>query len=140
MGGGHRKAAGNLHLSQGSHGGRPGPKKERSGFEPKGAKSQGGSGAARSSHGGRDGRTRAGSVASPTAGSAPGGGTNGPDWRRGVLHEGDRGMGKVKSRLGQGEDHVSVMVDGKKVKAEDTIELLGVSFDRKLSTKGVVDG
>jgi hypothetical protein len=32
------------------------------------------------------------------------------------------------------------MVDGKKVKAEDTIELLGVSFDRKLSTKGVVDG
>jgi hypothetical protein len=30
---------------------------------------------------------------------------------------------------------VSVVVDGKKVKAEDTIELLGVSFDRKLTTK-----
>jgi hypothetical protein len=30
---------------------------------------------------------------------------------------------------------MSVMVDGKKVKAEDTIELLGVSFDRKMTTK-----
>jgi hypothetical protein len=30
---------------------------------------------------------------------------------------------------------VSVMVDWKKVEAEDTIELLGVSFDRKLTTK-----
>jgi hypothetical protein len=30
---------------------------------------------------------------------------------------------------------VSVMVDGKEVKAGDFIELLGVSFDRKLTTK-----
>jgi hypothetical protein len=30
---------------------------------------------------------------------------------------------------------VSVMVDGKKVKADDTIELLGISFDRKPTTK-----
>jgi hypothetical protein len=30
---------------------------------------------------------------------------------------------------------VSVVVNGKKVKAEDTIKLLGVSFDRKLTTK-----
>jgi hypothetical protein len=30
---------------------------------------------------------------------------------------------------------VSVMVDGKKVKADDTIELLGVTFDRRLTTK-----
>jgi hypothetical protein len=30
---------------------------------------------------------------------------------------------------------VSVMVNGKKVRADDSIELLGVSFDRKLTTK-----
>jgi hypothetical protein len=47
-------------------------------------------------------------------------------------------LGKGSGRLGKGEDHsgnVSIMVDGKQVKAEDSIELLGVSFDRKLTTK-----
>jgi hypothetical protein len=47
-------------------------------------------------------------------------------------------LGKGGSRLGKGDDHlgnVSVMVDRKMVKAEDSIELLGVCFDRKLTTK-----
>jgi hypothetical protein len=47
-------------------------------------------------------------------------------------------LGKGGSLLGKGDDHsgnVSVMVDGKMVKAEHSIKLLGVSFDRKLTTK-----
>jgi hypothetical protein len=46
--------------------------------------------------------------------------------------------GNGGGRPGNGEDHwgnVSVMLDRKQVKAEDSIKLLGVSFDRKLSTK-----
>jgi hypothetical protein len=43
--------------------------------------------------------------------------------------------GKGSGQLGKGEDHVSVMVNGKVVKAENTIELLGVSFDRRLTTR-----
>jgi hypothetical protein len=43
--------------------------------------------------------------------------------------------GKGGYRLGKGEDHVTVMVDGKEFKAGDFIELLGISFDRKLTTK-----
>jgi hypothetical protein len=45
------------------------------------------------------------------------------------------GKGSGRQGKGKGDDHVSVMVDGKKAKAEDTIKLLGVSFDRKLTTK-----
>jgi hypothetical protein len=43
--------------------------------------------------------------------------------------------GKGVDRLGKGDTYVAVMVDGKEVKASDSIELLGVSFDRKLTTK-----
>jgi hypothetical protein len=52
--------------------------------------------------------------------------------------EGGGQLGKGCSRLGKGDDHsgnVSVMVDGKMVKAEASIELFSVSFDRKLTTK-----
>jgi hypothetical protein len=52
--------------------------------------------------------------------------------------EGSGQLGKGCSQLGKGDDHsgnVSVMVNGKMVKAEASIELLGVSFDRKLTTK-----
>jgi hypothetical protein len=48
---------------------------------------------------------------------------------------GQPGKGSGRHGKGKGEDHMSVMVDGKKVEAEDTIDLLGVSFDRKLTSK-----
>jgi hypothetical protein len=63
-------------------------------------------------------------------GGQPGNGGGRPGNGGGQLGKGDGKHGK-----GKGEDHVSVMVDGKKVRADDSIELLGVTFDRKLTTK-----
>jgi hypothetical protein len=65
----------------------------------------------------------------------PGNGDGRPGNGGGQPSNGDGQPGKGGNRLGKGDDYVTVMVDGKEVKAGDFIELLGVSFDRKLTTK-----
>jgi hypothetical protein len=65
----------------------------------------------------------------------PGNGDGRPGKGGGRPSNGGSKPGKGGNRLSKGDDHVTVMVDGKEVKAGDFIELLGVSFDRKLTTK-----
>jgi hypothetical protein len=65
----------------------------------------------------------------------PGNGDGHPGKGVGRPSNGGRQPGKGGDRLGKGENHVTVMVNGKEVKASNSIELLGVSFDRKLTTK-----
>jgi hypothetical protein len=68
----------------------------------------------------------------------PGNGGGRPGNGGGRPGNGGGQLGKGSGRLGKGEDHpnsVSVIVDEKVVRAEDTNELLGVSYDRRLTTK-----
>jgi hypothetical protein len=51
------------------------------------------------------------------------------------MSNGGSQTGKGVDCLGKGDNYVAVMVDGKVVKASNSLELLGVSFDRKLTTK-----
>jgi hypothetical protein len=65
----------------------------------------------------------------------PGNGDGRPGNGGGQPSNGGGQPGKEGDRLGKGDDHVTIMVDGKEVKAGSFIELLGVSFDRKLTTR-----
>jgi hypothetical protein len=67
--------------------------------------------------------------------SRPGNGDGRPGNGCGRRSKGGGQPGKGGDRLGKGENQVTVMLDGKEVKAGDSMELLGVSFDRKLTTK-----